>query len=428
MQNSGIRTDSIQDVVRNIQKSIYIDKIDKNEEFFSVDAVKLYDNLSKDLLKKCIRANYNLIEATGRTIQLKAIEACIDICYDDGVEFRGQIYRQKVGAPTGHPISSMAQNVVLSHLEKTIIVPMVKNNKIRNYHRWVDDILIRTESKNVDRILKLINQFDDKLQFTIERPENLNNYQQINFLDFSVVWNENVQFTKVFRKPSASKVVMPWNGFGPESWKTGTLIFYIRRAVTHSSTHQLMHTELKVVKDQFGLMGYPKRVIDSKIKKTLDKMFGTKTDQSEDSKEPKWVAAHLPWAGRTAAKIATQIGKIIPRNCPIKLSSAYKTSKLRDLLPSFRTKHKSPRPDNYNKLRCSDIVYKYICQCGQMYIGETKRRLVIRAKEHGQKGSPLMEHLTACGEKFCMDNFDVVAKRLYGRESRKRYETLYIRY
>ena len=94
----------------------------------------------------------------------------------------------------------------------------------------------------------------------------------------------------------------------------------------------------------------------------------------------------------------------------------------------FRTKSTCPPIDNINILKCSDIVYKYDCPCGKLYIGETKRRLVIRAEEHAGKTSPLMEHLGKCGENLSFGNFSVVAKRLYGRESRKRYDTLYIRY
>ena len=65
----------------------------------------------------------------------------------------------------------MAQNIVLSHLEREIIVPLIKDEKIDKYYRWVDDLLIRSKSRDAEKILKKINGFDKKLKFTIERPK-----------------------------------------------------------------------------------------------------------------------------------------------------------------------------------------------------------------------------------------------------------------
>ena len=103
----------------------------------------------------------------------------------------------------------------------------------------------------------------------------------------------------------------------------------------------------------------------------------------------------------------------------------YTTSKLRDLLPRLDT-----CTSLGNKvLSASDIVYKYTCTCGQVYIGETKRRLSVRISEHSKPKSPMMEHITHCeGAQFTDNNFSIVARGQRGRESRKRYESLWIRY
>ena len=76
-----------------------------------------------------------------------------------------------------------------------------------------------------------------------------------------------------------------------------------------------------------------------------------------------------------------------------------------------------------------DVVYKYTCSCGQVYIGETKRRLAVRISEHSKPKTPLMEHIKSCdGSDFSPTKFSIVARGLRGRESRKRYESIYIRY
>ena len=90
-----------------------------------------------------------------------------------------------------------------------------------------------------------------------------------------VYWDAEGEFgfTKVYRKPTTSEIVMPWNDFGPMDWKTGTLIGYIRRAYTHSSDYKIMHEELTLIKSQFRKVGYPLWLIQDKINKTLAKVL-----------------------------------------------------------------------------------------------------------------------------------------------------------
>ena len=77
----------------------------------------------------------------------------------------------------------------------------------------------------------------------------------------------------------------------------------------------------------------------------------------------------------------------------------------------------------------SDVVYKFTCKCGQVYIGETMRRLATRILEHSKPKSPLMSHINECeGAEFDRNLFSIVARGLRGKESRKRYEAIWIRH
>jgi hypothetical protein len=78
-------------------------------------------------------------------------------------------------------------------------------------------------------------------------------------------------------------------------------------------------------------------------------------------------------------------------------------------------------------------VYKYTCDCGKVYIGETLRRLSVRIDEHRtSKNSAIKEHIENCATTsdriVDRDKFTVVQKRLRNQDSRKRYESIYIRY
>ena len=227
---------------------------------------------------------------------------------------------------------------------------------------------------------------------------------------------------------------MPWNDFGPTDWKIGTLIGAIKRAYTHSSDFKIMHTEISGLKSQFRKVGYPIWLIEKKIRQTLAKLL-YKANPSQypnpdaHRKDPndlptKWSTLYLPWSGTEAGAIVGKVRRMLPREHS-RISIAFTTSRLRDMLPRFSS---CKPPENRALISC-DIVYKYTCKCGQVYIGETKRRLATRISEHSAKKSPLMRHITDCeGAEFDRNLFSIVARGLRGRESRKRYEVIWIRH
>ena len=255
-------------------------------------------------------------------------------------------------------------------------------------------------------------------------------------LDIGVYWDPSggLGCTKVYRKPTTSEIVMPWNDFGPTDWKTGTLIGFIRRAYSHSSDFKLMHEEISRITSQFKKVGYPLWLIQDKVNKTLaNVLYKANPDHYPNPgahlKDPtelptRWSVLFLPWSGIPASAIVNKIRKTLPRDHS-RISIAYTTSKVRDLLPRFNT----CSPPDSKALAASDCVYKYSCECGQVYIGETKRRLAVRVSEHAKPKSPMMEHIQKCEMAvFSYSKFSIVARGLRGRESRKRYETLWIRY
>ena len=150
-----------------------------------------------------------------------------------------------------------------------------------------------------------------------------------------------------------------------------------------------MDLEIKKVRNQFLNVGYPKWVIDQKIKTTLTKLLSPDdpftpeiVSKKEREKPEFWMVLHLPWSGEKADKTAKTIKKTITQE-EYKKSLAYKITKVRDKLLKYR----SPDSDLTkfeNTLLTSDCVYMYSCGCGSKYIGETKRLVGVRGKEHGK--------------------------------------------
>jgi hypothetical protein len=439
IQNSGLRIESISGIANAVQQNIRTQPITSEEEFVSFDVVSFYDKMDCHFVKSCLAKLWpKLLEKEERNLSLANTNKAIETCWEDGIMFKDKIYIPKFGAPTGHPISSAAQNIVMTAFEYQIIQPLIDEGLIDFYARWVDDTLLRIKKCNLEIIKNRFASFHTNLQFTVEKSElhteNDKTYNFLPFLDFSINWSPTEAYTKVYRKKTSSTVVMPYSEFGPTQWKIGTLIGFIRRAITHTSpTHMhLVDKELRYVTKQFIESGYPKSLISEKINITLTKMLYPETLMTNiKTKEPgqKWLPLFLPWSGDEAHKYIISLQRSIPSDFAC-VTFAYSTSKLRTLLPSFSTSTKESQIDQ--RFLHSNLVYKYTCNCGQVYIGETERRLAVRIKEHQtSKTSAIFEHIQECAEASHLverDKFTIVAKRLKHRDARKRFESIYIRY
>ena len=221
---------------------------------------------------------------------------------------------------------------------------------------------------------------------------------------------------------------MPFNDFGPLDWKMGTLIGFIRRAITHTShTHMaLIHHELEFIESQFAYSGYPHKLIGEKINTTLTKMLYPHTlpdNNTQDETPNCYTVLHLPFCGDDAFKTANTMRKQIPADHS-RVSISTTATKIRDILPKLNTCSIETR-----KPLIRNCVYKYACPCGKVYIGETKRRLAVRIKEHEKSGA-IRDHVNEPSNNCIFDPgvFSVVASNLKGTNARKRCEALYIRW
>jgi len=171
LQNSDLRLTGIGEIVENIQLSLKNQPIKSGEEIVSFDAVSMYDNISLDLVKFCLeKRKRDFQEYTGMKLEVGELMKSIELCYSEGIDYKGVIYKIKNGCPTGHAISSALQNIVLSTYEEEIYKKYIVSGKLRMYHRWVDDTICIIDSDCKAQLLKDLNDFDPtgKLKFTIE--------------------------------------------------------------------------------------------------------------------------------------------------------------------------------------------------------------------------------------------------------------------
>ena len=75
--------------------------------------------------------------------------------------------------------------------------------------------------------------------------------------------------------------------------------------------------------------------------------------------------------------------------------------KLKTVLPSLKS--------SVDKSLKSGVVYKITCpRCNSCYVGQTRRHLITRIKEHVRKNAPVSIHMTSCQHTLTMDDVTIL--------------------
>ena len=131
------------------------------------------------------------------------------------------------------------------------------NNDVLLYKRNVDDCLLIAKKDKIDEILSSFNNYNNNLQFTIERETN----NSINFLDMPLIRTNNKIITNWFRKSTASGRCINYLFHHPETQKIAIIYSLVDKAIKLSDSE--FHNEnLKTVKHYLSCNNYPSNIIN----------------------------------------------------------------------------------------------------------------------------------------------------------------------
>ena len=160
---------------------------------------------------------------------------------------------------------------------------------------------------------------------------------------------------------------------------------------------------------------FPLFFIDKCVQKFLNKLFIKRNHQKLTSAK-KEVLITLEFLGKTSLQVKKQL-KDIFRSCQkhVKLNVVFKSS-IR-IKNAFRFKDALPKHIN------SKVLYKFKCNtCNSVYIGKTKRHLLVRQYEHlglsvltnkalkytEKDATVIRKHCHQCEHYCTVDNFKIV--------------------
>ena len=196
---------------------------------------------------------------------------------------------------------------------------------------------------------------------------------------------------------------MRWDSFLPLAYKKSLVNSLVYRAWRICSSYELFHSELNFLRTVLAANSYPRTFVETIIRNFLDKQFSTSLPVFGPQK--KKVFLSLPFIGDvTCLKFSRQMNRLLGKTVPwLSLRIIFRPARKLSCLSKIKSQ--------FATLTNSGLVYKVSCHdCDAFYIGETKRLLQRRLKEHKQQSySSLNKHASETSHTVGLDSPVILA-------------------
>lgn len=389
--------------------------IEETDLLISLDVVSLFTNIPIHLATKIVLKKWDTIK-NHTNIPKNNFMKILDFCLKDNNYFcfDNNTYIQNYGMPMGNPLSPTIATIVLDDLiDYTLDNLKSQNIEIKYITKYVDDFFAIIKQKDKQTILKEFNYYHNKLKFTMEEEEN----NKINYLDVTIHKINNSLVTNWFTKDiSSGRIINYYSNHDPIQ-KKNTVKNFIRTVLNISDKIFIKENIIKL-KTMLTKNNYPIKYIDKLIKIITNehKTKNTPTNNNETINNiEKQVTpfATLPYL--TTITNRKNLTNLINTEAVKIASKPNKT--LNELFSHQKTKT--------NKQKQHNVVYQIKCkgndqqQCNGIYVGQTKRQLEVRIKEH--KRTVDTRTTTTALSQHAIDNkhyFDFENIKILERESK----------
>ena len=376
-------------------------KIEPNEIQVSYDVVALYPSVpvKKAIINLMDMLSKDYEDFRTRTIlKLEHVKQLLDVCLNQSYFlWDKQIHSLKDSGPIGLSLMVVLAESFLQMIETNAI--SIASNRISpvnpiTHKRYVDDSHDRFMTKNnSEEFLEILNDQDDRCQFTAEYETITQDKSYLNYLEVTTINNKKGQYEfKVYRKDAITNIQIKPDSCHDIRIKEGVFKGYITRAKAICSKEHL-EEEIRFIKQIFIENGYAEDKLNRLIRQVEKK---TKRNAAE---RKRYIS--LPWIPGLSQKLKKAYKRA---NCNITFKSP------RNLESILTSKNKPEMPKNNQP-----GVYFVATDCRKAYTGETKKQIRTRNREHekaifkGDRSDALAEHQNICGCKVDTDNTKTIA-------------------
>ena len=296
--------------------------------------------------------------------------------------FDGNFFDQIDGVAMGSLLGPVLANLFMGFHEKQWLSDFTYS-MVLLYRRYVDDIICLFYCENdAIKFFDFLNTCHPNIKFTFEKQVD----GKLAFLDILLSTTQDKFSTSVFRKKTSIGLYTNFTSFTPFSYKIGLIKTLTHRAFEICSSWSLFDQECNKIKTLLLKNMYPSNLIDKEIKKYLNKRF---TDNTIENRDNKIVCYYkLPFIGSYSINTKKKISELCKRFC--------KQTDIKVVFSPFKICDLFSAKDSLPSALKSYVVYIFTCAGSQScYVGETKRHLPTRMKEHLETDSKshIFQHL-----------------------------------
>lgn len=384
----------------------------EEEVFVSFDVSSLFPSVPipetlkylADLLKK------NNIETDKIDEYINLTKLCMSHnCF----QIEGNYFEQQYGTSMGNCLSPFIANLFMSNFE----MEFKREAKYfpRVWIRYVDDIFAIFDIKNIDlnTFLDQLNSKHPSIKFTLEKETK----NSLPFLDTLVIRSNNKIEIDIYRKETNVNRFITMDSNHCFQHKTAAFNFLIHRLLSFPLSKDRYEKELKLIKDIAEYNGFSREIVGNLIRKLKFKndVRNSTSLLPDTSQQSKFVK--LPFD--VATKNLNSIFKA--QN----LKVAYKSSNsLRNLLGNTKDKIQVDQKSGIYEIKCP--------VCDLKYVGQTRRPISTRYKEHiahfrfnRPEKSSVARHISETGHGIPPENLRLVKEVCDYREL-DAYESIFI--
>lgn len=373
-------------------------EIADNEIQVSFDVESLYPNVPIDKALELLREWLTLNQLS--TNEVDELVNLTRVCMTENCfQFNGKFYRQHFGCSMGSPLSPFIANLFMSFFET--------NMKNEGYFpevwiRYVDDVWAKIKKHRLRQFMNRLNNTGFKsIKFTCEEECE----QRLNFLDVTVIKNNGKFEFDIYRKPTNTLRYITSDSYHPFRHKIAAFHSMIFRALNIPMSNERKEFELNKIKHIANINGYKEQLIDELIlshrrKRNLRDI--TTLDTIRESDE-----TYKYCSFGFHQQINKEICRIMAKHKMI--MSECSETRLKNLIGGSKDRIPEHQLSGIYSIKCND--------CDDEYVGQSRRKIEIRYKEHRTntvKGeidkSSIARHMIDNDHNFSISNLKLIQR------------------
>ena len=196
-----------------------------------------------------------------------------------------------------------------------------------------------------------------------------------------------MNFRKNFKRDENTVITNFSQSVSPYKYKVNNIFTQLHRTRDCSSDEEQFSIALNELRTIFANNSYPSRLVDSKIAIFF-------INDKKPSRLEKINSFCLDYNSHMVDIIAKKLVKKMKNFAPdFSINTCYRSIKISNIY-SYTFKPK------IELMETANCIYHFQCECASNYIGQSKRRLRVRAGEHQQKcrKTSIYSHIIGCKE------------------------------